>query len=229
VHSVLVNVTAFESSERNAAMIRDAVKQSSAKRFIAVVHSKGAADLLVALATYPDDMRRVEALVTVAGAVGGSWLADDLQSVNDKLLKKMSLQTCLPRPARSGPNGIDSMRRENRQKFLAATNRLGRAYSISAVSEEANTSHLLKPLWRRLLPYALEQDSHILEREAIVPWGKFLGRALGDHWAVALPFYANPAVSSGVLSIVDHNQYPRAGLVEAAIRIVTTDLQSAHY
>ena len=99
-----------------------------------------------------------------------------------------------------------------------------RAYSISAVSTKDNTSEVLMPLWKRLGPYTKEHDSHILERETIVPGGRFLGRAKGDHWAVAMPFYGK--VSEDALKIINHNKFPRPALIEAAVRIVAEDLKA---
>jgi hypothetical protein len=221
LESVPISVAAFDSSESNAKQIVAAVgaiENQTGKNLIAIAHSKGAADWMVALAAYPTQLKRVKALITVAGAVGGSWLADDFQVLNDKLIKHFAdLPTCQPPRLAPRPNGIDSMRRENRQKFLAETNPTIPAYSISAVADCDVMSQILKPLWRRLLPYALEEDSHIVEREAIVPWGQFLGRALGDHWAVAMPF--EKATPPTAPHLIDHNHYPRSALLEAAVRI----------
>ena len=54
------------------------------------------------------------------------------------------------------------------------------------------------------------------------PGGLFLGTALGDHWAVALPFAE--AHDSALDRLVDHNRYPRTALLEALVRFVTSDL-----
>ena len=224
----MIDVAAFDSSEDNAKLIVAAVQKLTEKRFIAVTHSKGAADFMVALTAYPKELARVSALVTVAGAVGGSWLVDDFMGLNSHILRKLALPKCLPK-ARTGDNGLDSMRRDKRQQFLASVAHNWTAYSISAVSTDKNTSEVLRPLWNRVSPYSKEQDSHIVEREAIVPGGQFLGRALGDHWAVAMPFTPNEKVSPAARRFIDRdiewNRFPRAALVEAAVRIVTEDIK----
>lgn len=224
----VIPVDAFGSSEENAKLIVKRVSELRETRFIAVTHSKGAADFMVALTMYPNDLKRVSGLVTIAGAVGGSWLVDDLVGLNDHVLSKMSLGDKCKAPAKVRENGFDSMRRERRQKFLAAVPHVWRAYSVSAVSKENRTSDVLRPLWRRLSPYAIEQDSHIVEREALVPGGQFLGRALGDHWAVAMPFTPNPDVTPKARRFIDRhvqwNRFPRAPLVEAAVRIVAEEI-----
>jgi pimeloyl-ACP methyl ester carboxylesterase len=215
-----VLVGAFDTSEQNAGQIRDAIlKLGGGHRFIVVAHSKGAADMMVALTRYPNELKDVRALITVAGAVGGSYLVDGLEKLNKDLLSQLDLK-CLKGLRSPGPNAIDSMRRTNRQKFLADHEHLTvPAFSISAVSTEDNTSKILRGLWKRVAPYAQEHDSHIVEREAIVPGGQFLGRALGDHWAVAFPFDPNTKVKPAALKVIDKNKFPREALIEAAVRV----------
>ncbi len=214
-------VGAFDTSERNAERIRDfVVKLGTGHRFIIVAHSKGAADTMVALTTYPNELKDVRAVITVAGAVGGSHLVDRLDKLNRDLISKLGLPNCLTPGNAPGPNAIDSMRRENRQKFLAEHERLTvPAFSISAVSTRANTSKILQGFWDHVAPFAQEHDSHIVEREAVVPGGQFLGRALGDHWAVAFPFDPNPKVKPSALGVIDKNKFPREALIEAAVRV----------
>jgi hypothetical protein len=216
-----VDVGAFDTSEKNAEVIRDTImKLGSNRRFIVVAHSKGAADMMVALTTYPNQLKDVAALITVAGAVGGSHLVDRLDKLNRNLVSKLGLPNCLSPGKTPGPNAIDSMQRSNRQKFLAEHERLKvPAFSISAVSTRDNTSKILQGLWDHVAPFAQEHDSHIVEREAIVPGGQFLGRALGDHWAVAFPFDPNPKVSAAALSVINKNRFPREALIEAAVRV----------
>lgn len=223
--SLHVPLGAFDTSEMNAVRIRDFVAgRPATEKFIVVAHSKGAADMMVALTTFPAQLTQVRALITVAGAVGGSWLVDRLQGLNQNLLSLLSLPTCLPQPTLAA-NAIDSMRRTNRQAYLAQHEHLTvPSFSISAVSTEANTSKILKPLWKRIAPYAQEQDSHLVERETIVPGGTYLGRALGDHWAVAFPFDPNPIMPASAMSKIDKNKFPRAALVEAAVRVVLPTL-----
>jgi len=225
-----IEVDGFGSSEDNARKIVTAVSGLRETRFIAVTHSKGAADFMVALTKYPDDLKRVKALVTIAGAVGGSWLVDDLMGLNQGVVSEVLGRKCEASKALAD-NGLTSMRRDVRQTFLASVAHDWRAYSVSAVStngKDGNTSDVLKPLWKRVSPYAVEQDSHIVEREALVPGGKYLGRALGDHWAVAMPFTPNDMIKDKARRFVDRhvqwNRFPRAPLVEAAVRIVTEDI-----
>jgi pimeloyl-ACP methyl ester carboxylesterase len=218
-----IPVAGFGTTDANAQTIRDFVVARNEPKFIAITHSKGAADFMRALEKFPGDLTRVQALVTVAGAVGGSWLADDLAALNAVIGNALG-QACLPATAAMAPNGIDSIRRRNRQEYLASVEHNWRAYSIAAVSVAGNTSKGLKKMWERLLPYGLEQDSQVMEREAIVPGGRYLGRAFGDHLAVAFPFSTTPNLPSAVHDLFNKNIYPRPALIEAAVRYVIDDL-----
>lgn len=221
--SLVIPVAGFGTTETNAQTIRDFVAARTASKFIAIAHSKGAADVMTAMTQFPGDMSQVEALITVAGAVGGSWLADDLAALNE-LIGDALAQACIPERGLT-ETGIDSMRRRKRQEYLAQHEHPWRAYSISAAATEATISKALKPLWERLLPYARENDSHLVEREAIVPGGTFLGRALGDHLAVAFPI-STSAVPERLRDLFNHNRFPRPALIEAAVRFVIADLQA---
>ena len=81
VRSVRVPVSAFGSSEDNATEILKFMREpaQAGKEFIVVAHSKGAADMMVALENYPQELASIKALVTIAGAIGGSWLVDDFR------------------------------------------------------------------------------------------------------------------------------------------------------
>ena len=226
IESRYLPLEAFDTTEQNAIQIRTyMLQQPASARFIVVAHSKGAADVMTALVQYPDKVTQIKAVITVAGAVGGSWVVDRLERLNANVLSNLSLN-CPSRALAASPNAIDSMRRKNRHAFAATHEHLSvPAFSISAVSKRAKTSKILRPLWDRVAPYAREQDSHIVEHEAIVPGGIFLGRALGDHWAVAMPFDPNDKVKESIRrNLINHNKFPRAALVEAAVRIAVKKL-----
>lgn len=75
---VLLDVGALSSSARNAASIREAVMTmpdpKKGRRLVLVGYSKGAPDILEAVVTFPELQQRVSAVVSIAGAVGGSSL-----------------------------------------------------------------------------------------------------------------------------------------------------------
>jgi hypothetical protein len=70
-----IPVSGVGSSEANAAQI-DAFLKDHPGEYIAVGYSKGIADLLVAIQKYSSAKAQIKVLASVAGAVGGSRLAD---------------------------------------------------------------------------------------------------------------------------------------------------------
>ena len=61
--------------------------------------------------------------------------------------------------------------------------------------------------------------------DAILPGSTVLGTARADHLAVALPF--EKASDASIRAMADQGHYPRAALLEALVRFVVGDLESA--
>src|SRR5437899_170863 len=161
---------------------------------------------------------KVAALVTVAGAVGGSWLPDEI---------RVLMQGSQPWIASGCPgnvqDGLHSLTRELRLRFLRENPLPVAGYSIVAASAHDETSSILRVMWKQLSIYAKEQDSQLVAWEAVLPGGKYLGAARADHWAIAMPFEE----SSQPPKAVDRNHFPRDALLEAIVRFVTADLGSS--
>lgn len=218
-----IKVSASGGTGVNAKLIADYIRahRDEKHKFIAVGYSQGVADLLEAYAA--DDVVRdsVDALITVAGAVSGSRLADGIPSTIVRFLDTIDLK--LPGCEIKSLKGIDSLRRSVRYDFLSANRaRLPRAYSIAGKSTREKTSRILQGGWDSLKGYSIDQDSQVIRDEATVPGGTFLGTALGDHWAVALPFREEHSALWD--NLVNWNVYPRTALLEAAVRFVMADL-----
>ena len=61
--------------------------------------------------------------------------------------------------------------------------------------------------------------------DTIFPGAKTLATVIGDHFAVALPF--DKSKDSALKAGMDKNKFPRAALLEAIVRFVTQDLETA--
>ncbi len=96
------------------------------------------------------------------------------------------------------------------------------SYSIVAQSSRENTSKSLLESWQLLQSYGAAEDGQLVRQDAIVPDSKFLGAALADHFAIALPFERSS--QQYLQSGMDKNHYPRAALLEAIVRFVQADL-----
>jgi len=211
-----------DSSESNAKMIGQYLREhstSDSRKYILVGYSKGGPDIQVALAQEEGIAEKVAAFVTVAGASGGSPVADLLPAVAEKYMKTVPLKSCQGDLS----TGFKSLQRQARQAFLTAhpTSPVP-TYSLIAKSDQSTTSKSLLQTWQVLSSYGSAQDGQLLRDDAIVPGAKFLGAALADHFAVALPFDKSPEAS--IRSGMDKAAYPRAALLESIVRFVTNDL-----
>ncbi len=187
-------------------------------------YSKGAVDLQATILriqqTSSSLQSRVKALITVAGAVGGSRIYDQVAGPENlaSLLSRFRFLDCPP-----GKRDFRSLSRQQRQNFLRLYWReLGSVpnYALTAVSTSAKTSRILRPAWQQLSVYGVEQDSQMAQPEQIPPGAVYLGAALADHWAVALPIEYDRKLRL----LVDKNHYPRTAMLEALLRFVVADL-----
>jgi hypothetical protein len=208
-----------QSSEINAVIVRDAISAMPAgARIVLVTHSKGTVDSLTALSEYPDLADRVVALVSVAGAVNGSPLADIVPDWVARLAESTNLPEC---PKGHGVEAADSLRRSERLQWLATHTwpKKVRTYSVVAMARGADISLVFRQFYDKLAATDPQNDGQVVASDAIVPGSTLLGYANADHLAVAMPF-------TGLLAatLITHNDYPRAVLLEAAIRYVEQDL-----
>lgn len=212
-----------DSSESNAKMIAKYLRDHQAennKKYILVGYSKGTPDIQVALAQEPGVAAQVAAFITVAGASGGSQVADVLPDIAQKYMKSVPLKSCQGDLS----TGFKSLQRGTRQAFLAAyPNPAVPTYSLIAKSDQSTTSKSLLETWRILSISGSPEDGQLLKDDAIVPGAKYLGAALADHFAVALPF--DKSTDSAIRSGMDKAVYPRAALLESLVRYVTADLE----
>jgi len=214
-----------DPSESNAKLVAKYLEEQSAndaRKWIVIGYSKGAPDLMVALAEEAGVAPRVAAFVSVAGAVGGSPIADVLPAAVDKWIRQYNMKGCQGDLAA----GFKSLQRRARAAFLAAHPRMPvPSYSIVTRSDASNTSKALLQTWKLLEAFGPIQDGQLLKEDAVVPESTVLGTALADHFAVALPF--DKSSDSAIRSGMDKTRYPRAALLEAIVRFVSSDLDAA--
>jgi pimeloyl-ACP methyl ester carboxylesterase len=212
-----------DPSDSNAKLIADFIKEqrkSDDRKFILIGYSKGTPDAQVALATDPEVSAAVAAFITVAGASGGSQIAEIIPGMADAYIKQyFKLDNCKGDVAA----GFKSLKRSERRAFLSQyPDSPVPTYSIITYSDATNTSKGLMQTWQMLAAYDTQQDGQLTRQDAIVPGAKFLGALRGDHFSVALPFEnsQNEAIRMGM----DKTRFPRAALLEALVRYVTGDL-----
>jgi len=212
------NRSSAENGRDIAQFLKDGYHKDS-RKFIVLGYSKGAPDVMEGLANDPDATAAVAAVVTVAGAIGGSPIANLLPAQADRWMKAVNLTDCQGDLSAA----FASLKQDGRRDFLAQHPGLGvPVYSVAAVSDKSNTSKVLLENWELMKIYGDRQDSQLQDEDAIYPGGINLGAVRADHWAVAMPFENTSSVK--VKELVDHNHYPRTALLEALVRLVTADL-----
>ncbi len=213
------------SCEDNARMIAGYLREQQIKdprKFIVLGYSKGAPDLQVALAEEDGVAQAVAAFITVAGASGGSPIADALPAqVNGWIARYQNLGKC----EGDLTTGFKSLKSEVRQEFLSSyPDPVVPTYSLVAVSDKSNTSKALLEAQTLLSVFDPVNDGQLTKWDAVVPGARYLGAARSDHLAVALPF--DKLAGGEVQRLMDHARYPRAALLEALVRFVVADLET---
>jgi hypothetical protein len=222
----VVHVRGIATSEHNAGIVEAAIrKHKDAANVIVVAYSKGVPDTLEALRRMGGDTPgNLRALVSVAGVVSGSPLADWLNRykkmlailptpgacshINENFLKSISRDRCLHWLAEhwgSLPQGI-------------------RYYSLVTFVKPKKMHWFLRLLYAKLAEVEPRNDSHMLIHDQVLPGAKLLGYLKSDHWAVALPFNRSTRSFWNRL-LRNHNAFPREVLFEAILRYVEDDLQ----
>ncbi len=215
-------VSGRSSSAVNAAMIARALlgyQLEAADQVILLGYSKGTVDILQYLEDYAERSALVDAVVSVAGPVWGSQVAESGAWAYDTLLSHAFAGRCNP-----GDGGVvDSLLPERRLQHMAGHPPPShiRYYSLLAIATSEHLSRGLRPSWQMLAREDRRNDGQVLPREGILPGSTLLGYANADHWSIAvdiekeLPFVA---------ARPDQQPFPRDALLEAIIHYVAEDL-----
>ena len=222
-----LRVSGISSSEANAQLIRDTILSNpelgTTRKLVLAGHSKGVVDILEALVTYPELQSRVTAVISFAGAVGGSPLADLAPDV------AMSIARNLPGVQCDTGDGtaLESLRSSVRQRWLAshAIPDIVPVYSIVTLPEPNRISAGLKPGYNLLSDIDARNDGILLFYDQVVPGSTLLGYVNADHWAVATDFSSSQYAL--VRTIADKTDFPRQALLEAALRFIELELSLA--
>ena len=222
----LLHVDALSSSARNASEIIKQLSELQAEHpnqpIILVGYSKGAVDILEAVARNEPGTRNVAAILSVAGSIGGSPLADTASQGTMDLIRFAPGAAC-----DVGDDGaLDSLRTGVRQNWLAQHPLPDtiHSYSMVALPQAGMVSAILQPGYDQLAAIHPLNDSNVLFYDEIIPGSTLLGYANADHWAIALPVaQSSPTLGA---TVVNENLYPREVLWQAMIEFIINDLES---
>jgi hypothetical protein len=117
-NSYIFAVDGMSGTTNNARQIRDAIMahidELQEKKLVLIGYSKGAPDLLEAVVTYPEIHPYVGAIVSVAGAVGGSPLANPAKESDLGLLKHIPGSEC----TEGDGHAVEALRPAVRRQWL---------------------------------------------------------------------------------------------------------------
>jgi hypothetical protein len=225
--AMLLPVDALSSSAHNARQIRDEVMAMPAEpgspRLVLIGYSKGAPDILEALAEYPEIRSRVVAMVSAAGAVGGSPLANDADQSQAEWLQYFPGATC----TKGDGGAVESLRPATRRAWLAQHPLPPgpRYYSIVTFPQPERISSILKGSYDKLARIDARNDGQVIFYDQVVPGSTLLGYVNADHWAIAVPVARTHSTIGSIF--VTGNAYPREALAEAILRFIEEDLASS--
>jgi pimeloyl-ACP methyl ester carboxylesterase len=220
----LVKVDGLSGTEKNARQIRDFIEALPAKfddyQVVLIGYSKGAPDILQAIVQYPELKKRVVAVISAAGAIGGSPLANAADQNDLNFIRRFPGADCS-----IGDGGaVNSLRPATRRAWLA-NNSLPddiAYYSLVTYPEPGRISSVLGTTYRKLSQVDARNDSQVLYYDQVIPGSTLLGFLNADHWAVAVPIARSHSFIGS--TFVDKNDYPREALVEAVLRFIEEDL-----
>lgn len=223
-HTYIFAIDGMSGTENNARQIRDAIldhaDELQPQQLVLIGYSKGAPDLLEAVVSYPEIHPYIAAVVSIAGAVGGSPLANPAKESDLGLLKHIPGSEC----TEGDGHAVESLRPAVRRQWLA-DNPLPahlRYYSLVTYPDPERVSSILNSTRKKLAAVDSRNDSQVIFYDQVIPGSTLLGYLNADHWAIAVPVAeAHPFIGR---HFVDKNDYPRQAVAEAVLRFIEEDM-----
>ena len=216
-------VSGRSSSDYNAKKIAKAVANLAVGEedfLILIGHSKGANDILHFLVNFPSLAHRVDAVVSVAGAINGSPIANQVDDIYSKLGANLPFNECEP-----GDGGaFRSLKRSTQFPWMTA-NPLPQNvqyYSTVAFTNRKNVQAGLLLTYDLLRNTGPRNDGQVIFYDQVIPGVSLLGYINLDHWAIAVPVKEKTA-SSAWKAAATH-PHVRALLFEAMILFIVEKL-----
>ncbi len=208
-------VSGRSGAEHNARQIAERLAETPPdqdERVVLIGYSKGATDILEFLVRYPELAARVDSVVSIAGAIGGSPLADEIDAFYDLIMSHFPEHDCPP-----GDGGVvDSLRTGTRRDWLIRhpLPDTVRYFSIAAFTTRPRVAAALVPTWEQLLRQDRYNDGQLLTRDALIPGSNLLAYLNADHWAAAIDI---ESTHHWIGARRDPTAFPRGALLEAIL------------
>ena len=220
-----IQVEGIASSETNADLIAEYVAglgpEYDDRPLILFGYSKGLPDIFAFLVQYPELTHRVAAVVSYAGAVWGSPLADEADEKQLRWLTLIPGAECEKKDSRA----LETLSPANREAWFAQHTLPEhiRYYSVVSFPDPENISNGLQHFYRQLGEMKdARNDSQVVFYDQVIPGSTILGFFNADHWAMSVPIARQHEVSQAIFA--DQNDFPREIALEAILRFIEEDL-----
>lgn len=212
-------VSSADNGRRLAARIRAEAARAGVEHIVLIGYSKGLVDTLHALAELERDggvPAQVAAVVSLAGAVMGTPVADHYERLYQTLSPLVNPLDCTP----SDGHDLASLTRRERVAWLAANPPPAgvRYYSIVSHAPRDQIAPGLRLFYDLLAGADPRNDGQLIAGDAVLPGSTLLAEARADHWDLALPINLHPSLL--VRSLTSGRAFPRDALFRATIRWV---------
>ncbi len=209
----------------NAQQIAEAIERAQLpgdQDILLIGHSKGALDSLRFVVDYPVLAERVKAVVSVAGPIFGTPLAEAVSTAYSSLAARLPYDKCPPGDGQV----IHSLEPGTARQWLI-DNRLPanvRYYSLAGFTTREHIARSLVPTWKYLNRTNVLNDGQVLAADALIPGATLLGFANADHWGVAESIENIHPFLSGR---PDPEPFPIEQLFVSIVRFVSNDTDTA--
>lgn len=219
-----VMVSGRSGTEHNSRQIAEAIRVAGLEpgdRIVLIGYSKGAVDILQFLADFPQLGQQVVSVVSVAGAIFGSPLADQADWSYRTLLAGAFSEKCDPGDGLV----IRSLLPETRRQWLEEHPLPGHIayFSLAAFTTAEHLSRALKLTWRMLAGDDPRNDGQVRIEDAVIPGSTLLGYVNADHWDIAI---AIERQVPHLASRASPRKFPQSTLLEAMLLYVSESLDS---
>ena len=220
-----IMVSGRSGTASNARQIAAAIERAhvTAERHLIVVgYSKGALDALRFLVDFPALAGQVDAVVSVAGPIYGSPLAEMAEAPYARLLARLPYDKCPP----GDGEVIRSLDPKVATQWLASNPlpRSARYYSITGFTIREHMARSLVPTWKILNRTDVRNDGQVVAADAVIPGSTLLGYANADHWGIAESL---EEVRTFLAARPDPTPFPLEPLLRSIMLFVSDDVKRA--
>ncbi len=218
-------VSGRSGTSNNAQQIAEAIERAQLpgdQDILLIGYSKGALDSLRFMIDYPVLAERVKAVVSVAGPIFGTPLAEAVSAAYSSLVARLPYQKCPP-----GDGEVIHSLEPGKARQWLIDNPLPanvRYYSLASFTTRDHIARSLVPTWKYLNRTDLLNDGQVVAADALIPGATLLGFANADHWGVAESIGDSHPFLAGR---PDPEPFPIEQLFVSIVRFVSSDTGSA--